>query len=279
MMLMYNRQYGDGKDETVKELWEKAYGALDEYQKMFGSSYNDITLKDETGYESKKDNSTNNKNTQPDKSSSTPSTSTPKQPATPALTDAVKRKVAAAIWNGNYGWGNGSDRSKRLTEVFGKNNGIQALVNQGVGKRDGAPGKDYTYLNMRKKFKGYASGTKNATAGWHPIDELGDEYVFTSADGTRYKMLNSGDHVLNAKATDFLYDFANGGERILEKVIRSALGGGLFDTIQPVIRQNEINMGDIIVRGNADQQTVSAIRREQRSAVETMLKEFNKLNK
>ena len=277
-MLMYNRQYGDGKDETVKEMWEKAYGALDEYQKMFGSAYNGITLKNETGYQATK-TSTSTKTTTTQSAKTTTATTTSKQTtSSPALTNAIKRKVAAAIWNGNYGWGTGSDRSKRLTEVFGANNGIQALVNRGVGKMDGAPGNDYTYLNMRKKFKGYASGTCNATAGWHAIDELGDEYVFTSADGTRYKMLNSGDHVLNAEATDFLYDFANGGQEILEKIIKSAVGG-LFDKIVPIINNNDIDMGGITVNGNADAHTVSEIRRAQRDNLKTMLQELQKLNK
>ena len=107
----------------------------------------------------------------------------PKEPEPPKLTDEIKKKVAAAIWNGGYGWGNGADRVNRLKEVFGANNGIQDLVNKGVGKNGVSLTSDYTYLNMRKKFKGYASGTKNATPGWHELFEGNvDEYVFTSSD-------------------------------------------------------------------------------------------------
>ena len=79
------------------------------------------------------------------------------------------------------GWGTGSDRTKKLTEVFGANNGIQALVSQGVGSNVVA-NSAYSYLNMRKKFKGYASGTSNATFGFHRIDELGTETVFESKE-------------------------------------------------------------------------------------------------
>lgn len=75
------------------------------------------------------------------------------------LDNATKEKVAAAIWRGTLGWGTNPDRERRLTEVFGANNGIQELVNKGVGMKDG--GKDvaeYSYEAMRKKFKGYRTG-------------------------------------------------------------------------------------------------------------------------
>lgn len=97
------------------------------------------------------------------KATPAPAAQTPAKPApsqtTPELTDDIKRHVAAAIWNGrNYGgWGSGSTRSSRLTEVFGPNNGIQALVNQGVG-RNGISYAGHTYEEMRKKFKGYREG-------------------------------------------------------------------------------------------------------------------------
>ena len=283
-MLMYNRQYGDGKDSTVNEMWEKAYGALDEYQKLFGKAYEDVKLKNETGYKpntgwdtapvSDKGSSGSSSSSSSSSSKSTTTTTT-----TPKLDDATKRKVAAAIWNGGYGWGTGGTRSSRLTEVFGANNGIQALVNQGVGKNDRAPGNDYTYLNMRKKFKGYWTGTPKASAGLHSLDELGTETIFESADGTKYKMFTGGEKVLNARASDFLYEFANGGSELLEKIIKSALGEGLFSKIAPIINNNNIDMGGIVVQGNADKRTVSEIRRAQRDNLTTMLKELNKLNR
>ena len=83
----------------------------------------------------------------------------PKKEITPKLDQATKEKVAAAIWNGSLGWGAGKDRIKRLNEVFGANNGIQELVNKKVGLY--YSGKDlaqYSYTNMRKKFKGYKLG-------------------------------------------------------------------------------------------------------------------------
>ena len=131
---------------------------------------------------------------------------------------------------------------------------------------------------MRKKLRGYASGTSNATVGLHSIDELGTETIFQSADGAKYKMFTGTEKVLNAKASTFLYNFANKGGEILDKIMRSVFGNSINNIGQPVMASN-IQMGDIIINGNADKATVSEIRRAQRDPVEMLLKEFNRLNK
>lgn len=83
---------------------------------------------------------------------------TPPPPSTPTVSESDKKKVAAAIWRGGLGWGSGTERSNKLTEVFGSNNGIQNMVNQGIGKNDGSDLSEYTYTKMRKKYKGYKTG-------------------------------------------------------------------------------------------------------------------------
>lgn len=221
---------------------------------------------------------------QPDTGTPPPKEDTPKEPETPAapkLTAEIKKKVAAAIWNGGYGWGNGSTRTNRLTEVFGAGNGIQDLVNKGVGKSGVSLTKEYTYANMRKKFKGYASGTADATPGWHKLFEGDlDEYVFTSSDGNRYRMFSGlGDKVLNGEATDFLYDFANSGGTVLTKMLADLFGQTNFGNISKPVQAIEIHSGDIIVQGNANERTVSEIRRAQRENLKFVITEFNKLNK
>ena len=100
-----------------------------------------------------------------------------------SLDDETKRKVAAAIWHGY--WGNDPERANRLTELFGSGNGIQALVNQGIGRNDfGNDIAEYSYEAMRKKIKGYRTGGL--------VDYTGLALV----DGTPGKpelMLNSSD--------------------------------------------------------------------------------------
>lgn len=281
-MLEYNRRHGTGNDENVTDMWEAAYKALLEYHDINGEWYKGINLGNYTGYEKPQESwdsapvSDNGSQTQPTQ----PSAPTqPTQPSTPTLTDSIKKHVAAAIWNGNYGWGHGSTRANRLTEVFGSNNGIQAIVNKGYQYVAGTSPSGYSYTDMRKKFKGYASGTRNAAPGMHAVDELGAEYLFTSADGNRYRVFSGGEKVLNAKATEFLYEFANSGKDILEKIAKSFMDTSSLDRIQPIVNNNEIHMGDITIQGNATQSTVSEIRRAQRESLENMLREFNRLNK
>lgn len=139
--------------------------------------------------------------------------------------------------------------------------------------------KDYN-LYFGKNYKGidvsgYASGTSNATRGLHSIDEFGSETIFESADGTKYKMFTGGEMVLNSKASKFLFDFANNGSKVLSKMMKAASNYSVSKSSIPSV----INMGDIVINGNTNERTVSEIRREQRGAVEFMLKEFAKLSK
>lgn len=117
----------------------------------------------------------------------------------------------------------------------------------------------------------YASGTSNATSGLHLIDEHGAETIFQSANGNRYRMFSGGEKVLSAGASDFLYKFASSYGRSLT----SGLGGipnGIFrNGIQP------ISMGNIIINGNADERTVSEIRRAQREQMRELLTAFGRM--
>lgn len=277
----YNRKHGTGNDQDIADMWEEAYIADLEYQDTHGGEHPDgIEIGNYTGYVVPE----NPTPPQPDPDTTPPEDDTPEEPEAPAapqLTAEIKKKVAAAIWNGGYGWGNGSTRTNRLTEVFGAGNGIQDLVNKGVGKSGVSLTNEYTYANMRKKFKGYASGTANATPGWHQLFEGDlDEYVFTSSDGNRYRMFSGlGDKVLNGDATDFLYDFANSGGTVLTKMLADLFGQTNFGNISKPVQAIEIHSGDIIVQGNANERTVSEIRRAQRENLKFVITEFNKLNK
>lgn len=276
----YNRKHGTGNDKDIADMWEEAYIADLEYQDTHDGEHPDgIEIGNYTGYV-RPENPTPPEPEEPSPPEEKPPEE-PKEPEPPKLTDTIKKKVAAAIWNGGYGWGNGSTRTNRLTEVFGAGNGIQALVNKGVGKSGVSLTSEYTYANMRKKFKGYASGTDNATPGWHKLFEGDlDEYVFTSSDGNKYRMFSGlGDKVLNGEATDFLYDFANNGGTILTKMLADLFGQTNLGNVSQPIQAIEIHSGDIIVQGNANERTVSEIRRAQRENLEFVLKELNKLNK
>ena len=200
-------------------------------------------------------------------------------------------------YNNKYGDGN-SDTVKDMWEeayiafqtywrVFGeKYKGI--TLNNATG-----------YVPEELSKPGYASGTRSATAGLHQFDEEGSEYIFASQNGDKYRLFSSGDKVLNAKASDFLYDLAtSGGSSIVQRLLAFCANAcdGIVGKISGSVRNTEtgitrlrdsvvnnrdtsaeINMGNIIVQGNADEKTVSEIRREKRAEMRWILKEFQSM--
>ena len=104
----------------------------------------------------------------------------------PKLDTNTKRGVSAAIWNGNYGWGNDPYRSGRLKEVFGENDIQENYVEKYV--MSGYTGKisDYSYENMKKKFKKFKTGGLADFTGpaWLDGTKSKPEYIL-NADQTK----------------------------------------------------------------------------------------------
>lgn len=140
-------------------------------------------------------------------------------------------------------------------------------------------GRAYKDIILVASPSGYASGTSNATRGIHEVDEKGAEWLFTSGDGTKYRVFSGGEKVLDANATNFLYNFATTGGKILSDAFSSLLNAIMPSKISNQQQPLQISTGDIIIQGNANEKTVSEIRRAQRDNVEHILKAFTKLNK
>lgn len=281
-MLEYNRKFGTGNDDDPKEVYEEAYKALLEYKDIYGQNYKDIILPNSTGYAPKPgswdtdvNSGTNPDNYRPPKELPTYDNLTPSGgngnnagAVAPALTQGSYVEVkSGAKWyensfgGGAWGWASG---------------GTIQYINQGATHPYNINGAGWV---RKEDIVGYASGTDNATPGLHMINEDGEEAIFTSADGTQYKLFRGGEKVFNAPAADFLYRFANAGSKGLLDMISDALNAGSLAMTEAAKTINEVRMGDIIIQGNADEQTVSEIRRVQRENVEFMLKEFNRLKR
>lgn len=171
-------------------------------------------------------------------------------------------------YNDKYGSGNAEDTKEMWDEAKAS-----------LDKYLSTFGTAYKNIILTTLPGGYATGTANAVAGVHSVDELGPEYVFTSSNGARYRVFSGGEKVLNAKATNFLYSFANSGEKILSTIFEKIVGAYAANQISPTNRISEINMGDVIIQGNTNENTVSEIRRAKREEMQWILKEFNKMNK
>lgn len=283
-MLEYNKKYGTGNDEDVKNIYEEAYKSLLAYKDLYGKVYNGTELTNSTNYKPNDSswdtekisgtNASNKADTKPNESYPYGKVSNSSKVTKQGDKGSAVKAIQYAL--NKLGFGNSGTNKVDGTFGSGTVKAVKAFQKAMGIKADGIVGK-----NTRAKFKaqGYASGTRKASPGIHTIDELGVETIFESADGSRYKMFTGGEKVLNARASDFLYDFANNGRGILEKIIKSAFGTNLFEKVSPLAVNNEINMGDIIIEGNAGSQTVSEIRRAQRESISDMLKSLNRLNK
>lgn len=278
-MILWNQKYGDGIDETIKTSWENAYVALKNYYDLYGKYYENIKLSNATGYnppkgswDSSSISGTNPSNKKPPVSKPSGGSSAGQATNKPSLSKGstvTVKKTATHFGSKSKGVRMDSFVPGSKFTVY-QTSGDQVLIGlNGV----------YTGWIKKTDIVGYAKGTRKATPGLHRIDELGVETIFESADGSRYKMFSGGEKVLNAKASNFLYDFANGGSDVLIKLIKSLFDNNALNNISTSNNYSEINMGDIIVRGNADKQTVSEIRRAQRESLTEMLKSFNNLNK
>jgi len=156
-------EYNSGEETTT----EKAINDISaNVQEMVTASNNEAaaTIGQLTSTESAPSttstSTTSSKDTTKDKNQTDKTNKT----TTPKLTEKIKYGVAYAIWNGGQGWGSGATRKKLLEEVFGTDNGIQAIVGKGAkavaayATKNSLKAANYSYSKMRKKFKGYKTG-------------------------------------------------------------------------------------------------------------------------
>lgn len=274
----YNRKHGSGNDQDIIDMWEGAYKADQEYQDTHnGQHKDDIVIGNYTGYA-------------PDVRPTSPNSTTSNSTGSAGNPGSVSNLSQTLTYGSK---GEGVKALQRALNALGFGNAGTASVDGSFGKQTAAAVRAYqtargvtptgnvgpeTKLALSKD--GYASGTMNATPGAHEVDELGPEYLFISpSDGSRYRIFTGGEKVLNAEATNFLYDFATSGGGIITKMLSDLFGLNNFSGITRPLQAIELHAGDIIVQGNATERTVSEIRRAQRENLDFVIREFNKLNK
>ena len=285
-MLQYNRKHGTGNDADIDSMYGDMYEALLRYHELTGEWFGGVELPNYTGRNphngtwqdssiSDPDHATDDK-VPPDDTKTHPYGKVSKSEKELKIGDNGDEVKALQFALNELGYGD--KKTKKVNGEFDKN------TEKALKKFQKALNIDATGIvdaPTKKWFGvvGYASGTRRATSGLHSIDELGPEYIFTLADGNRYRLFSGGEKVLDANATNFLYEFAHNGKTLLSAIMSKVSESGSFRNIQPLMSNSDIKMGDIIVQGNADKATVSEIRRAQREQLTNMLREFNRLNK
>lgn len=125
----------------------------------------------------------------------------------------------------------------------------------------------------------YASGTRSSVGGFGRINEKGIEMISAPDGNGNYIPMLPGSYVFSAKATEFLWKLAT--EHSLPQAMYNSIAKSIktqsstpsVNIAQPIT----ITMGDVIIKGNADKQTVADIKRQQENTVRMVLQKIKEL--
>lgn len=122
------------------------------------------------------------------------------------------------------------------------------------GKWDG---KELTYEQIKKLgySVGYRKGTKSSTPGVHPVGEDGPEFIISN-NGTAMVTPNGGDMVFTKDMSGKLFDFSKNPVGFMDDLKKQTIAD--IPMVNNAVTQSiPIN---IVVQGNADQNTINAIK-------------------
>ena len=127
----------------------------------------------------------------------------------------------------------------------------------------------------------YASGTRSSVGGFGRINEKGIEMISAPDGNGNYIPMLPGSYVFSAKATEFLWKLAT--EHSLPQAMYNSIAKSIktqsntpsVNIAQPIT----ITMGDVIIKGNADKQTVADIKKQQENTVRMVLQKIKELQK
>lgn len=282
-MIEYNREYGDGIDRSITAKWEAAYEALYRYNGLLDEDY-DMKLANMTGYskgryetaaereareakeaEARRKNAKTVTNAVNNVSKNTGSSGSSAKSG-PNVGDKVTVKKSATHFSPQSGSAKMNKSVPGSTYIVYQTKGNQVLI--------GLSGKRYTGWVYKSDLQGYAKGTSNAKGGLSVVNEEGLEYILGNPSKGKYQFLNSGDKVFNAKASEFLYKWANEPAKILGSMAKSLSASSVA-----IASPCNITVGDININGSADEKTVGELRRVRKELVTDILNEFKKMKK
>ena len=253
-LMRYNIDYGDGMTSTVIGAWNNAYSALSRFNSgqinvanILGSISGQISgITSQIESANKAMNNLGN----------------------------TSRETAKALNLSarEYKSINNEEKTSEITR-------LQRLIEQVSTQRGAEPSLSY-YRRKLYDLRGYASGTLSSKKGLATVDENGEEIILDKSSPGRYRLMNEGDVVFSHEATKKLWDFANSPNNFV--------GAGMLFTNSPkekiFYNKNYNNLSspivNISIKGNADFETVNALKRESeniiKKAVEITFKTANK---
>lgn len=227
-LIEYNRKYGTAVDADVRLQWDKAYDSL--------KKYNDGQINVRSTLEKIASNAINVQN-QID-------ALTPKIEAARQKADSLKNSLS----NSADAVGNTISKVDSLIGSLNKAKDAASQI-----KVPSVGGKPTAGINSVSK---YASGRTGGANEWAIVDEAGTELITRQRGRLTY--LEAGDGVVPNDITERLLALGANPTKYM-----SAIMSGMTATVRP--QNNVTNMpvnvqyGDIIIQGSADQKTVAAI--------------------
>lgn len=195
----------DGK--SISGIVQNDGSVIDE---TTGKVYHDVYQSYDGSFKTEEDSREASKPVQ----SPTSPPSTPSTPTAPQVTEAIKKGVAAAIWNGNQGWGTDPQRTNKLNQVFGSNIASDIVKNYVNTKNYAGNPSDFSYSKMMAAFgitePAITGGSSNNTSGGK------DQVYYTGDEVAQYNKDNGTD------MSNWVYDPLTGKWR---KPIKYATGG------------------------------------------------------
>ena len=252
-LMKWNADYGDGMTSTVINAWNKAYAALDRFHyKQFGVSgvLSDIASQISGIL------------------ANIQSASNEMHGLSGASQEAARALGLAAREYRNL------NREENENEIAR----LQRIIESMSADRGAEPALGY-YKRKLYSLRGYAKGTYSAQKGMAKVCEQGSEVILRKDNG-KYRLMNEGDIVFNHEATKRLWDFANNSKDFINQNIYKSIPRYKEIAINRTYTNNSSPIINLNISGNADRETVNALKRESeniiKKAVEMTFKTANK---
>ncbi len=231
-LIEYNRHYGNAVDADVKQQWDKAYNSLKKYN----------------------DGQINVRSTLEKIASSATTLQNKIDALAPKIENARKKadSLKSSLDKSTSSVGNTISKVDSLTNSLKKAKDTAASIkipNPATGGGNSIKGGQSVSL--------YASGRTGGADEWAIVDEAGTELITRQRGRLTY--LEAGDGVVPNDITERLLALGSNPTKYM-----SAVMSGMAGTVRP--QSNVTNMpvnvqyGDIVIQGNADQKTVEAFR-------------------
>ncbi|MBR2735653.1 MAG: hypothetical protein IKE05_05625, partial [Clostridia bacterium] len=156
---------------------------------------------------------------------------------------------------------------------------LQRIIESMSADRGAEPALGY-YKRKLYSLRGYAKGTFSAKKGVAKVFEEGSETILNKESGGKYRLMNEGDIVFNHDATKRLWDFANNSKDFINQNISKSIPRYKEIAVNRTYTNNSSPVINLNISGNADRETVNALKRESeniiKKAVEMTFKTANK---